>query len=55
MNKDYGMDNQALEQAIALYKAGNKNETRNLLTIILKEQPRNENAWLWMAACVDKK
>jgi hypothetical protein len=37
MNKDYGMDNQALEQAIALYKAGNK------------------NAWLWMAACVDKK
>ena len=47
------MVSQTIEQAIAHYKAGNKNEARNLLALILKEQPNNENAWLWMSVCVD--
>jgi len=47
------MDNRVLKQAIALYKAGNKGEARNRLALLLNTQPKNENAWKWMAVCVD--
>ena len=41
-----------LKQAIDLAKAGKKAEAGQLLSEILKEQPQNEAAWLWMATCL---
>ena len=41
-----------LKQAIDLAKAGKKTEASQLLSAILKEQPQNEAAWLWMATCL---
>jgi hypothetical protein len=41
-----------LKIAIDLAKSGNKTEAAKLLSIIVKEQPDNEAAWLWLASCL---
>jgi hypothetical protein len=43
----------SLQKAIATIKAGNKSTGRQLLTDILKTEPDNEQAWLWMTKVVD--
>jgi len=44
-----------LNQAITTIKAGDKQTGRQLLIEILKAEPHNENAWLWMTQVVNKK
>lgn len=39
-----------LQEAIALIKSGDKQNGQRLLTEVLQTDPRNEAAWLWMAA-----
>lgn len=41
-----------LQQAITLIKSGDKQNGRRLLAEILKAEPRNEQAWLWMSSVV---
>lgn len=41
-----------LEQAIERIKTGDKATGINLLMQELRQNPRNENAWLWMSYCV---
>lgn len=43
-----------LQQAVALIKAGRKQEGGQLLTQIVQQDPNNEMAWLWMATIVVK-
>lgn len=40
------------EQAIALIKQGNLAEGAKILSEVIKNDPDNEQAWLWMSACV---
>lgn len=42
-----------LQQAIKLIKSGDKNRGGQLLSEILKKDPHNANAWLWLSGCVD--
>jgi hypothetical protein len=42
-----------LQSAIKLVKSGDKQSARQLLLEILKSDPHNEKAWLWLSACVD--
>ena len=42
-----------LTEAISLIKSGNKAIGKQLLTEVLKAEPNNETAWLWMSAVVD--
>ncbi len=42
-----------LQQAITLIKLGDKQNGGRLLAEILKAEPRNETAWLWMSSIVD--
>jgi hypothetical protein len=46
------MDND-LQQAITLIRSGNKKGGGQLLAEIVKKDPRNINAWLWLSACVN--
>lgn len=48
------MSNQ-LQQAIAAIKAGDKETGRRLLAEIIKNEPTNENALLWMTQILDSK
>ncbi|MBN1995276.1 MAG: DUF3592 domain-containing protein [Anaerolineae bacterium] len=41
-----------LQQAITLIKAGDKQNGQRLLAEILRADPKNENAWLWMSSVV---
>jgi len=41
-----------LQKAIALIKSGDKRKGIDLLTEILRAQPDNESAWLWMSSIV---
>jgi len=43
-----------LEQAIGFIKAGDKKRGRELLVEILKGDPTNDTAWVWMAAISDE-
>jgi hypothetical protein len=43
----------ALRRAIAAIKAGDKAAGRRLLAAVIRNDPRNEAAWLWMAAALD--
>jgi Tfp pilus assembly protein PilF len=43
---------EGLEVAIAALQQDDFNRARSLLTQILQHDPRNADAWLWMAACV---
>jgi len=42
-----------LDQAIAAIEAGNKAEGQRLLAEIIKSDPNNEYAWLWMSRAVE--
>jgi len=44
--------NEILQQAITAIKSGDKSGGQRLLAQLLKAEPRNENAWLWMSAAV---
>jgi len=46
------MDNN-LQQAIAFIKSGDKEHGKRLLAEIVKNDPRNLNAWLWLSSCVN--
>jgi hypothetical protein len=41
-----------LEQAVALIRAGNVAEARTILIEVLKQNPRDDYAWLCMTLCV---
>lgn len=41
-----------LEQAVALIRAGNIAKARAILIEVLKQNPRDETAWLCMTLCV---
>jgi len=47
------MANGELKQAIELAKSGQKREAWILLEKIVKTEPGNETAWLWLASCVE--
>ena len=47
------MNTQALNSAINAIKSGNKPAGQQLLTDILKSDPHNEIAWLWLSTCLD--
>jgi hypothetical protein len=44
--------NRLLEQGIAAYKAGNKIQARQLLAQVVRQDSKNETAWLWMSGMV---
>ena len=48
------MENEKLKEGIAAFKAGDKITARNIMVEIIKTEPNNEIAWLWLAACVEK-
>jgi len=48
------MENSSLSQAIHYFKTGQKNSATHLLIELLRQEPNNEVALLWLAACVDK-
>lgn len=41
-----------LQQAVAYIRAGDIEKGRQLLIEVLKQNPRDEDAWLWMTTCV---
>ena len=41
-----------MTKAIELAKSGRKNEAAQLLSQVLKLEPENEPAWLWLASCL---
>lgn len=41
-----------LEQAVAYIKAGEIEKGKQILIEVLKQNPRDENGWLWMTRCV---
>jgi Tfp pilus assembly protein PilF len=49
MDKSEGTVAEKLQRAAALIKAGDKQGGQNLLVEVLAIDPRNEQAWLWMA------
>ncbi len=44
----------SLRQAITAIKAGDKQTGKQILAKVLKADPRNEQAWLWMTEVVDR-
>ena len=40
------------EQAVAHIRAGEIDKGRQILIDVLKQNPRDENSWLWMTRCV---
>ncbi|MBN1812856.1 MAG: YIP1 family protein [Anaerolineae bacterium] len=47
------MENDLLQRGIAAIKAGDKAEARRLLGRVIQQNPRDEQAWLWMSGAVD--
>ncbi|MCD4674133.1 MAG: hypothetical protein K8R77_15835 [Anaerolineaceae bacterium] len=48
------MSKKSVDQAIQLIRSGDKKSGGKLLAEIVKNDPHNETAWLWLAACFDK-
>ncbi len=48
------MDNANIQTGIQHFKSGNKTDALQIFLQVLKQEPNNEVAWLWLAACVDK-
>jgi tetratricopeptide (TPR) repeat protein len=48
------MDDKLLQQAIGLVQVGDKSSAIKILKEIVTKDPKNENAWLWLAASFDK-
>ncbi len=46
--------NPLLEQAALLIKEGNIEKGKQLLLEVLRQDPKDENAWLWMSRCVSR-
>jgi tetratricopeptide (TPR) repeat protein len=47
------MANKQLKQAISAYKSGEKQKAQKLLARLAKAEPDNEEAWFWLAACIE--
>ncbi|WP_322798285.1 tetratricopeptide repeat protein [Thermoflexus sp.] len=47
------MASKKLREAIELVKKGDKISARQMLVEILRADPKNELAWLWLSVCVD--
>lgn len=47
------MTSENLEKAVALIKAGNRQAALPLLKEVIRSEPNNEMAWLWLYACVE--
>ena len=47
------MDNANVQTGIELFKSGNKPRALQIFLDVLKREPKNEIAWLWLAACVE--
>lgn len=47
------MNNDLLGQAIAAIKSGDKASGAQMLAQLIKQNPRNEVAWLWLSTCVE--
>src|SRR5688572_3431100 len=45
--------NAMLQDGVAALKAGRKGDAKRILTQIVDTQEDNEEAWLWLSACVD--
>jgi hypothetical protein len=43
----------SLELAITAIRSGRKEEGRQLLNLLIQQNPNNEQAWLWMSSVVD--
>ncbi len=48
------MQEGSLEEAISLYKTGNKKSASIVLKNLVRQEPTNEAAWLWLSACLEK-
>ncbi len=48
------MDNVNIQTGIQYFGSGNKSGALQIFLEVLKREPNNEIAWLWLAACVDK-
>jgi len=48
------MDNINVQTGIQYFGSGNKTGALQIFLEVLKREPNNEIAWLWLAACVDK-
>lgn len=48
------MTSEKLDSAIQYIKSGNKQAALPILKEVLQANPADENAWLWLYACVDK-
>jgi len=46
------MPQDKLNSAIAAFKSGDKNTAQQILSDLVKSEPNNENAWLWLSACL---
>lgn len=47
------MSSEKINQAIQLIRSGNTKAAGKILSEIVKQDPRNETAWLWLAGCFD--
>lgn len=47
------MDSVNVQTGIELFKSGNKPRALQIFLEVLKKEPKNEIAWLWLAACVE--
>ena len=48
------MDDKLLQEAIGFVQVGDKRSAINLLKEIVTKDPKNEDAWLWLAASFEK-
>jgi tetratricopeptide (TPR) repeat protein len=48
------MEDELLQQAIGLVQVGDKSGAIRILKEIVTKDPKNESAWLWLAASLDK-
>ncbi|MCJ7623988.1 MAG: tetratricopeptide repeat protein [Anaerolineaceae bacterium] len=48
------MPDKAIKHAITLIQAGEKDRAKKILNSVLKQDPQNERAWLWVSKCFDE-
>lgn len=47
------MSRERIDQAIQLIRDGNTKTAGKILAEVVKQEPKNETAWLWLAGCFD--
>ena len=47
------MSSERINQAIQLIREGNTKSAGKILAEVVKQEPKNETAWLWLAGCFD--